>query len=98
VLDYVRSVVKTSLSTILGDSSAGESYDKKFFVCIKQYVFQCISRMDLPTNRSPSNAIIRVDMYTYKYNFASKGAISVHKNILAYILCISASPSLTTEM
>ena len=28
-------------------------------------------------------------MYTYKYNFASKGVISTHKNILAYILCIS---------
>ncbi|KAM7191520.1 hypothetical protein V8F33_008871 [Rhypophila sp. PSN 637] len=26
-----------SLQAILGDSSAGESYDKKFFVCIKQY-------------------------------------------------------------
>src|ERR1700710_2696672 len=28
-------------------------------------------------------------MYTYKYNFASKGVVDVHKNILAYILCIS---------
>lgn len=28
-------------------------------------------------------------MYTYKYNFATKGVISTHKNILAYILCIS---------
>lgn len=28
-------------------------------------------------------------MYTYKYNFASRGVISTHKNILAYILCIS---------
>lgn len=36
VLDGFKSVVKTGLSAILGDSSAGESYDKKFFVCIKQ--------------------------------------------------------------
>lgn len=36
-----------------------------------------------------SNAIIRVDMYTYKYNFANKGLIDTHKNILAYVLCIS---------
>ena len=28
-------------------------------------------------------------MYTYKYNFATSGVISTHKNILAYILCIS---------
>jgi hypothetical protein len=28
-------------------------------------------------------------MYTYKYNFATQGVISTHKNILAYILCIS---------
>ena len=28
-------------------------------------------------------------MYTYKYNFANEGVISTHKNILAYILCIS---------
>ena len=28
-------------------------------------------------------------MYTYKYNFASRGVISTHKNILAYILSIS---------
>ncbi|KAI1808693.1 hypothetical protein F4811DRAFT_569486 [Daldinia bambusicola] len=71
VLEGFKNVVKTGLSTILGDTSAGESYDKKFFVCVKH------------------NAIIRVDMYTYKYNFATKGVISTHKNILAYILCIS---------
>ncbi|KAK2694506.1 hypothetical protein QWA68_005730 [Fusarium oxysporum] len=71
VLDGFKSVVKTGLSAILGDSSAGESYDKKFFVCMKH------------------NAIIRVDMYTYKYTFGSKGVVDVHKNILAYILCIS---------
>jgi hypothetical protein len=28
-------------------------------------------------------------MYTYKYNFHNEGVISSHKNILAYILCIS---------
>jgi len=28
-------------------------------------------------------------MYTYKYNFRNDGVISSHKNILAYILCIS---------
>ena len=28
-------------------------------------------------------------MYTYKYTFGSKGVVDVHKNILAYILCIS---------
>jgi hypothetical protein len=28
-------------------------------------------------------------MYTYKYNFRNEGVISNHKNILAYILCIS---------
>ncbi|KAK4692046.1 hypothetical protein P7C71_g5083, partial [Lecanoromycetidae sp. Uapishka_2] len=71
VLEGFKNVVKTGLSTILGDTSAGESYDKKFFVCVKH------------------NAIIRVDMYTYKYNFSSQGVISNHKNILAYILCIS---------
>jgi len=36
-----------------------------------------------------SNAIIRVDMYTYKYNFNNEGVVATHKNILAYILCIS---------
>jgi hypothetical protein len=38
VLDGFKAVVKTGLKQILGDTSAGESYDKKFFVCIKQYV------------------------------------------------------------
>ena len=28
-------------------------------------------------------------MYTYKYNFSNEGVIANHKNILAYILCIS---------
>lgn len=28
-------------------------------------------------------------MYSYKYNFASKGVIATYKNIMAYILCIS---------
>ena len=28
-------------------------------------------------------------MYTYRYNFANEGVISTHKNVLAYILCIS---------
>ena len=37
VLDGFKAVVKTGLKTILGDTSAGESYDEKFFVCIKQY-------------------------------------------------------------
>ncbi|KAF5240748.1 hypothetical protein FANTH_9417 [Fusarium anthophilum] len=70
-LDGFKSVVKTGLSAILGDSSAGESYDKKFFICIKH------------------NSIIRVDVYTYKYTFANKGVVDMHRNILAYILCIS---------
>ncbi|KAK6535460.1 hypothetical protein TWF694_001917 [Orbilia ellipsospora] len=71
VLEGFKNVVKTGLSAILGDCSAGESYDEKFFVCIKH------------------NAIIRVDMFTYKYNFRNEGVISNAKNILAYILCIS---------
>ncbi|KAF5717121.1 hypothetical protein FMUND_5939 [Fusarium mundagurra] len=70
-LDGFKSVVKTGLSAILGDSSAGESYDKKFFVCVKH------------------NAIVRVDMYTYKYTFANEGVVDTHKNILAYVLCMS---------
>jgi hypothetical protein len=36
VLDGFKAVVKTGLKQVLGDTSAGESYDKKFFVCIKQ--------------------------------------------------------------
>ena len=28
-------------------------------------------------------------MFTYKYNFANEGVISTHKNVFAYILCIS---------
>jgi hypothetical protein len=71
VLDGFKAVVKTALTTILGDSGAGESYDKKFFVCIKH------------------NAIIRVDMYTYQYNFHNAGLIQTHRNVFAYILCIS---------
>ncbi|KAK3372304.1 hypothetical protein B0H63DRAFT_513741 [Podospora didyma] len=71
VLEGFKAVVKTGMSAILGDTSAGESYDKKFFVCIKH------------------NAIIRVDMYTYKYNFRNSGVVDNAKNILAYILCIS---------
>ncbi|PPQ70385.1 hypothetical protein CVT26_013850 [Gymnopilus dilepis] len=71
VLDGFKAVVKTGLKVILGDTSAGESYDEKFFVCIKH------------------NAIIRVDMYTYRYNFNNEGVIATHKNVLAYILCVS---------
>ena len=37
VLEGLKNVVKTGLSIILGDTSAGESYDKKFFVYAKQY-------------------------------------------------------------
>ncbi|RYO92425.1 hypothetical protein DL764_008132 [Monosporascus ibericus] len=51
VLDGFKSVVKTGLSTILWYSSAGESYDEKFFVSIKE-------------QGPPSNAIIRPDMRT----------------------------------
>ena len=28
-------------------------------------------------------------MMTYRYNFHNEGVISIHKNVLAYILCIS---------
>lgn len=28
-------------------------------------------------------------MSTYKYTFASQGLVGVHKNVLAYLLCIS---------
>ena len=28
-------------------------------------------------------------MYTYRYNFANEGLISSHKNVFAYILCLS---------
>ncbi|KAJ6587865.1 hypothetical protein B0H19DRAFT_1247598 [Mycena capillaripes] len=71
VLQGFKAVVEAGLKTILGDTSAGESYDKKFFVCIKH------------------NAIIRVDVYTYRYNFHNEGLIATHKNLLAYILCVS---------
>ncbi|KAF5642404.1 uncharacterized protein FTJAE_3561 [Fusarium tjaetaba] len=90
-LNGFKSVVKNGLSTILGDSSAGESYDKKFFICVKQYV-NSIPLSQKPRNADmglSSNAIVRVDMYTYKYTFANEGVIDVHKNILAYILCMS---------
>ncbi|MCJ1292386.1 hypothetical protein MMC34_003936 [Xylographa carneopallida] len=103
VLEGFKSVVKTGLSAILGDTSAGESYDEKFFVCIKQLRVSSLLSSPLPPIPPPathgpmltthphprSNAIIRVDMYTYKYNFANEGVIATHKNILAYILCIS---------
>jgi len=57
--------VKTGLKTILGDTSAGESYDEKFFVCIKQFVVIGGLSVTKLTAVS-SNAIIRVDMFTYK--------------------------------
>ncbi|KAL8750768.1 MAG: hypothetical protein Q9184_006306 [Pyrenodesmia sp. 2 TL-2023] len=28
-------------------------------------------------------------MHTYRYNFSNEGVIATHKNVLAYILCIS---------
>jgi hypothetical protein len=37
VLEGFKNVVKVGLSAILGDTSAGECYDEKFFVCMKQY-------------------------------------------------------------
>ncbi|KAF2635816.1 hypothetical protein P280DRAFT_522750 [Massarina eburnea CBS 473.64] len=36
VLEGFKGVVKTGISAILGDSLASESYDEKFFVCVKQ--------------------------------------------------------------
>ena len=36
-----------------------------------------------------SSAIIRVDIYTYKYNLTNKEGIANIKNILAYVMCIS---------
>jgi len=36
LLDGFKAIVKTGLQQILGDTSAGERYTKKFFVCIKQ--------------------------------------------------------------
>ncbi|RYP54587.1 hypothetical protein DL768_000647 [Monosporascus sp. mg162] len=36
VLEAFKSVVKTGLSAILRNSSAGDSYDEKFFVSIKE--------------------------------------------------------------
>ena len=44
VLEGFKNVVKTGLSTILGHTSAGESYDKKFFVCVKQYAHTLYDR------------------------------------------------------
>ncbi|KAJ5992576.1 hypothetical protein N7451_008300 [Penicillium sp. IBT 35674x] len=34
-----------------------------------------------------SNALIRVDMSTYRYKFTNEGVISNYKNVLAYIVC-----------
>ncbi|KAI0347124.1 hypothetical protein BDW22DRAFT_1351492 [Trametopsis cervina] len=71
ILDGFKSIVNVALKAALGDTTAGEAYDKKFFVCIHH------------------NAIVRVDFYSYRYNFANEGLVSTHKNVFAYMLCTS---------
>ncbi|KAJ5609427.1 hypothetical protein N7528_009994 [Penicillium herquei] len=72
-LDAFKTVVNRGMTEFLTDTSVGESYDKKFFVCIKH------------------NAIIRVDVYIYRYNFTQGGVFTENKynNVLGYVLCTS---------
>ncbi|KAJ6022156.1 hypothetical protein N7540_007660 [Penicillium herquei] len=72
-LDAFKTVVTRGMGEFLTDTSVGEAYDKKFFVCIKH------------------NAIIRVDVYIYRYNFTQGGVFTENKynNVLGYVLCTS---------
>ncbi|KAJ5735801.1 uncharacterized protein N7483_000926 [Penicillium malachiteum] len=72
-LNGFKTVVTRGMEEFLTDTSAGEAYDKKFFVCIKH------------------NAIIRVDVYTYRYNFTKGGvfAQNEYNNVLGYVMCTS---------
>ncbi|KAJ7782071.1 hypothetical protein B0H14DRAFT_3164075 [Mycena olivaceomarginata] len=73
VLDGFKAVIKTGLKTILKDSSAGESYYKKFLLCIKH----CPNRREISVGKAR------------RYKFHNEGLISTHKNLFAYILCVS---------
>lgn len=69
--DGFKNLVKTAMSTILGNESAGESQQNVYTVFMEH------------------NAIVRVDISTWRYNFTSEGVIGKVKDAFCCTFCKS---------
>ncbi|KAG8935894.1 hypothetical protein FRC00_010098 [Tulasnella sp. 408] len=71
LIDGFRKTILLGLDDFLGNVSAGEQSENKFFVFMQH------------------NAIIRIDLRIWRYNFSSKTVLAEAENVLAYIFCLS---------
>ncbi|ECF1925506.1 hypothetical protein E1L25_26620 [Salmonella enterica subsp. enterica serovar Newport] len=71
LLNGFKSLVKTGLSTILGNEQAGESQQNIYIVGMEH------------------NAIIRVDISSWRYNYSSDGIIGKVKDVYCCTFCKS---------
>ncbi|AHM72231.1 hypothetical protein [Yersinia hibernica] len=71
LIDGFKQLVKTSLSSILGDEQVGEKQQNIYLIVIEH------------------NAIIRVDISTWRYNYSSEGIIAHVKDVFCCTFCKS---------
>jgi hypothetical protein len=69
--DGFKGLVKSAMSTILGNESAGESQQNVYTVFMEH------------------NAIVRVDIASWRYNFTSEGVIGKVKDVFCCTFCKS---------
>ncbi|KAG8950272.1 hypothetical protein FRC04_007906 [Tulasnella sp. 424] len=71
LVDGLSKTILTGLEAFLGNVSAGEQSEDKFFVFIQ------------------NNAVMRIDLRVWRYNFSNKEVFAEAENVLAYVFCLS---------
>ncbi|KAI4090497.1 MAG: hypothetical protein LQ339_008356 [Xanthoria mediterranea] len=71
LLNGFKKTVTTALNVFLGNASAGQKDESKYFVYIHH------------------NAIVRVDVKLWRWNFVGTGFSDTYKSVMGYIICLS---------
>ncbi|KAL8998616.1 MAG: hypothetical protein Q9169_002367 [Polycauliona sp. 2 TL-2023] len=69
--ETVQKTVTTALNVFLGNASAGQKDESKYFVYMHH------------------NAIVRVDVKLWRWNFVGTGFSDTYKSVMGYIICLS---------
>ncbi|CAL8582355.1 hypothetical protein XPA_008022 [Xanthoria parietina] len=71
LLNGFKKTVTTALNVFLGNASAGQKDESKYFVYMHH------------------NAIVRVDVKLWRWNFVGSGFSDTYKSVMGYIICLS---------
>ncbi|KAL8785472.1 MAG: hypothetical protein Q9195_008615 [Heterodermia aff. obscurata] len=71
VLDGFKKTVGSALNAFLGNTSAGQKEETKYFVYMHH------------------NAIVRLDVKLWRWNFEGKGFSDKYMSVLGYVICLS---------